>query len=102
MKLRKLVLTKEVIFADFGRAVAEPITRALAAAIVENPFAGIIVDDLSPLFADGAELGQMVMKDLVALLPRPACAYGKAAIVGASGEMEHGAAMIHPKLGQPM
>jgi Amino acid synthesis len=102
MNLRKLVTTKEVIFADFGRVTANPITRALAAAIVENPFAGTVVDDLSALFADGAELGQMVMKDLVALLPRPACAYGKAAIVGVNGEVEHGAAMIHPKLGRPM
>jgi hypothetical protein len=102
MNLRKLVVIKEVIFADFGRASGTPITRALAAAVVENPFAGSVVDDLSPLFADGAEFGQMVMKDLVALLRKPACAYGKAAIVGANGEVEHGAAMIHPKLGQPM
>lgn len=103
MNLRKLVITKEVIFADFGKPTANPITRALAAAVVENPFAAAkTVADLSPLFADGAELGQMVMKDLVALLPKPACAYGKAAIVGVDGEIEHGAAMIHPKLGQPM
>jgi Amino acid synthesis len=42
------------------------------------------------------------MKDLVALLPRAACSYGKAAIVGSRGEIEHGAAVIHPKLGQPI
>jgi hypothetical protein len=102
MNLRKLTLTKETIFADFSRPTAQPITRALALAVVENPFASGFVDDLSPLFAQGAELGQMVMKDLVALLPGPACSYGKGAIVGVNGEMEHGAAMIHPTLGKPM
>lgn len=102
MNLRKLTLTKETIFADFSRPTPQPITRALGLAVVENPFASNFVDDLSPLFAQGAELGQMVMKDLVALLPGPASSYGKAAIVGVNGEMEHGAALIHPKLGKPM
>ena len=50
----------------------------------------------------GADFGQMVMKDLVTLLPRAPCSYGKAAIVGSRGEIEHGAAVIHPKLGQPI
>ena len=61
MNLRKLSLTKETIFADAGRSVKQPICRAFAVAIVENPFADRFIDDLSPLFADGAELGQWVM-----------------------------------------
>ena len=40
--------------------------------------------------------------DLAAMLPRPAISYGKAAIVGAAGEIEHGAALLHPSLGKPM
>jgi hypothetical protein len=102
MNLRKISLIKETILTDAGMPIAQPITRAAAVAVLSNPFAGRFVDDLTPLFAHGAKLGQMVMKDLVALLPRPAMSYGKAAIVGAAGEMEHGAAMIHPRLGQPM
>src|SRR5262245_52653483 len=102
MTLRKLSLTKETIFADAGRPINQPICRAVAVAVVDNPFADRFVDDLSPLFADGAELGKRVMLDLASLLPRPAVAYGKAAIVGVAGEIEHGAAMIHPRLGQPM
>ena len=102
MNLRKLSLTKETIFADAGQPVSPPITRAVAVAVVKNPFADRFVEDLSPLFADGAELGQRVMPDLAGLLARPAVAYGKAAIVGVAGEIEHGAAMIHPRLGQPM
>ena len=74
----------------------------MALAVLENPFAGTFVDDLSELFMQGADFGQMVMKDLVALLPRVACSYGKAAIVGSRGEIEHGAAVLQPKLGQPI
>ena len=102
MKVRKISLTKETIFADAGRPAAQPVTRAYAVAVIDNPFAGHFVGDLSPLFAQGAELGQMLMKDLVALLPRPPISYGKAAIVGSSGEIEHGAAVIHPRLGKPI
>ena len=102
MNLRKLSLTKETIFADAGRPISPPITRAVAVAVVKNPFADRFVEDLSPLFADGAELGQRVMPDLASLLSRPAVEYGKAAIVGVAGEIEHGAAMIHPRLGKPM
>jgi hypothetical protein len=102
MNLRKISLTKETILADSGKPTAQPITRAVAIAVIANPFAGRYVEDLSPLFAQGAELGEMVMKDLVALLPKPATSYGKAAIVGANGEMEHGAAVLHPRLGKPM
>jgi hypothetical protein len=102
MNLRKLTITKETIFGEAGKAAARPITRAVALAVLENPFAGAFVDDLSPLFMQGADLGQTVMKDLTPLLPGAACSYGKAAIVGLRGEIEHGAAVIHPKLGQPM
>ena len=74
----------------------------MALAVIEKPFAGAYVEDLSPLITQGAELGEMVMKDLRGLLPRAACCYGKAAIVGLGGEIEHGAAVLHPKLGAPM
>jgi len=102
MNLRKLIQTTEVIFADAGKPAARTITRAVAIAIFANPFAGRFVEDLSPLFSQGAELGTAVMPDLVKLLPNPPVAYGKAAIVGVNGEIEHGAAVIHPRLGQPI
>jgi hypothetical protein len=102
MNLRRLSLTKETILADAGRPVTAPVTRAVAVAVIVNPFAGRFVEDLSPLFAQGAELGERVIKDLVALLPGRAVSYGKAAIVGVGGEMEHGAAVLHPRLGAPM
>jgi Amino acid synthesis len=102
MVVRKISLTRETVLADAGKSSTRPVTRALAIAVLANPFAGRFVDDLSPLFASGAELGEMLMKDLVALLPQPPIAYGKAAIVGISGEIEHGAALLHPRLGKPI
>ncbi len=102
MNLRKISLTKETILTDGGVPAGQPISRAFAIAVIANPFAGRFVEDLSPLFAQGAELGEMLMHDLVALLPKPAISYGKAAIVGGYGEIEHGAAVLHPRLGKPM
>lgn len=102
MTVRKVSFIKETTYADAGKPTARPITRALALAVIDNPFAGRLVEDLSPLFAQGAELGEMLMKDLVELLPNPPIAYGKAAIVGSNGEIEHGAALLHPRLGKPI
>jgi len=102
MKVRKIALAKEITFADVGEPVERPITRAVAMAVITNPYAGKFVEDLSPLFAQGADLGARLMTDLVALLPNSPVSYGKAAIVGASGDIEHGAALLHPQLGKPM
>ena len=102
MKVRKISLTKETIFAEAYAPAAQAITRATAIAVIQNPFAGRFVDDLSVLFTEGEELGQTLMKDLVGLLPKAPIAYGKAAIVGVNGEMEHGAAVLHPRLGRPI
>ena len=102
MNLRKTVMIKERIEADgFGKA-CDPITRVVAMAVVENPFAGRYVEDLSPLFDLGGELGARLMDEAVAMLAKAPVSYGKAALVGVDGELEHGGAMIHPKLGKPM
>jgi hypothetical protein len=101
--LRKVVLLKEEVLSEAGRAAAQPVIRAAAIAIVHNPFAGQgHVDDLSPLFDLGAALGDKLMPDLIKLLRGPPTSYGKAAIVGMAGDQEHGAAVCHPKLGRPM
>jgi hypothetical protein len=101
---RKIVFVKETVNAEAGAPAARPVIRAAAIAIVDNPFAGgLHVRDLSSLFDRGAALGEELMPQLVALLGgSPAVAYGKAAVVGVLGDMEHGAAMLHPKLGKPM
>ncbi len=102
MTIRKMVLYRDIILADDHRKALVPITRVVAGAVIENPFAGRFVEDLGPLFDLGGQLGERLMGEAVGLLAGPPTSYGKAAIVGAAGDMEHGAAMIHPKLGKPM
>jgi hypothetical protein len=102
MDIRKTVVIKETIEADGVGAACDPITRVVAIAVIQNPFAGDFVKDLSPLFDIGGQLGERLMGDAVKLLAGPPVSYGKAAIVGVAGDLEHGAAMIHPKLGKPM
>ncbi len=102
MNLRKTMIIQETIEADgFGKA-CDPITRVVAIAVIQNPFAGRFVEDLSPLFDIGGQLAEQLMGDAVKILAGPPVSYGKAAIVGVAGELEHGGAMIHPKLGKPM
>ncbi len=96
------MVIKETIEADAVGEACDPITRVVAVAVIRNPFAGDFVKDLSPLFDIGGQLGERLMDDAVKLLAGPPVSYGKAAIVGVAGDMEHGAAMIHPKLGKPM
>ncbi len=102
MQIRKVVLTRETVYSEGGRKAEHPASHAVAIAVIENPFAGRFVEDLSPLFELGAQLGERLMPDLVKLLQGPALAYSKAAIVGVLGELEHGHALVHPKLGKPM
>ncbi len=102
MDARKTVFTKEIIAADETGAPCERITRVAAMAVIGNPFAGGHHADLSPLFEVGARLGAALSEELVKMLEGPALCYGKAALVGASGAMEHGAAVLHPALGKPV
>ena len=102
MQPRKIVYIVETLYAEAGKAGSKPITRAAVAAVIVNPYHGEHVDDLSHLFDQGGQLGEMLAADLVARLPYPPISYGKAALVGARGDFEHGGALIHPKLGKPL
>lgn len=102
LTIRKLVMTVEEVRAEAGRPAARPVRRAAGIAVIANPFAGRWVEDLAPLFDVGLGLGELVMKPLVDLLGTRPVSYGKAAIVGTAGDVEHGAAICHPKLGKPM
>ena len=102
VEIRKLVTAREVIYSELGVKAARPVVRAIGLAVIDNPFAGKYVEDLRPLFEAGAELGERLMPELVKLLDGPAVSYGKGAIVGVQGEMEHGGACVHPMLGKPM
>jgi hypothetical protein len=102
LTIRKTVLLRDVPISELGKVAARPVVRAVALAVIKNPYAGRYVEDLSELFDAGRALGEQLMPDLVRLLPNPAISYGKGAIVGTGGEFEHGGACIHPMLGKPM
>ncbi|HEX9638258.1 MAG TPA: amino acid synthesis family protein [Acidobacteriota bacterium] len=105
LKIRKLVTVVEETHREMGREV-EPATRKAAAlAVIENPCAGRYQDDLEPLLQIGEQLGELLGRRAVAALgiePPQAQSYGKAAIVGEGGELEHAAAILHPRLGKPL
>jgi len=74
-------------------------------AVIENPFAGKFVENLESLSQMGEELGSLLGERCVKALgisPGQAHSYGKAAIVGESGELEHAAAILHPSLGKAL
>src|SRR5215470_529837 len=102
IEIRKSITMREVVFSELGVAASRPIARAVGMAVILNPFAGRFVDDLRPLFEAKAMLGERLIPDLVKLLDGPAVSYGKGALVGVNGEMEHGGACVHPMLGKPM
>ena len=103
--IRKIVTVVEETLMEGGRNVSPPTRRAAAIAVIDNPFAGKFVDDLSPLIAIGEELGELLASKAVAALGiegSKAQSYGKAAAVGENGELEHAAAILHPKMGAPV
>jgi hypothetical protein len=104
-RIRKLVVQVDETRIEMGRAVEPPVRRAVAIAVIENPCAGRYVENLDELIAIGEELGGLLGEKCVKALgiePGQAHSYGKAAIVGEAGELEHAAAILHPKLGAPL
>jgi hypothetical protein len=104
-RIRKLATFVEETQREMDRQVSPPTRRAAAVAVIENPFAGRYSEDLSELMAIGEELGELLTARAVAALgiAGPAAeSYGKAAAVGENGELEHAAAILHPKLGTPV
>ena len=104
-EIRKLAVWVEETHREMGREIVPPTRKAVAVAVIRNPFAGAYHDDLSDLIEIGAELGALLGDKCVAALgiaPAQAQSYGKAAMVGEGGELEHAAAILHPKLGAPL
>ena len=102
VQTRKIVFIRELITSDSHGEPCEPVSRVAVAAVLRNPLAGRFESDLSALFECGAELGRQLSEQAVAQLGGPPVSYGKAAIVGVAGDMEHGGAVIHPRLGAAM
>jgi hypothetical protein len=104
MEIRKIVKIIEETRLEMNKPVTPPTRRAAVAAVIKNPFAGGYQENLDALVAIGEELGGMLAKmalDALGISPAQAHSYGKGAIVGHMGELEHAAAILHPKLGGP-
>ena len=105
LHIRKLVIQLEETLSDMGREVSPPSRKVTVAAVINNPYAGKYVEDLSPLYALGAEVAKVLGERGVQALgcqPNDVQSYGKGAIVGINGEIEHAAALIHPSFGAPV
>ncbi len=102
MELVRIRAIVDVVYEEGFRQLAKPLRRVAAGAVIKNPFAGRYVEDLSELYETGAELGKLLGETAVAQLKGEAQSYGKAAIVGMDGELEHAAALLHPTLGAPL
>ncbi len=103
--IRKTAVWVEETRIEMGKSISPPTRKAVAVAVIANPFAGTYKEDLADLMEIGAELGGMLGEKCVAALgvtPDQAESYGKAAMVGENGELEHAAAILHPKLGAPL
>ena len=103
--IRKLLTIVEETVREAGQDIKPPTRKAAAVAVIENPYAGRHVEKLDELIALGEMLGGLLGERAVRALgiePAQAESYGKAAIVGEDGELEHAAAILHPKLGAPL
>ena len=97
MKVRKIVTVVEETLTEGGRPVSPAHRVAIVAAVIENPWAGQgFVEDLGPgIESTASDVGALLAPAVLEALGEPAEAYGKAAIVGLDGEIEHGSALIH-------
>ena len=103
LDVRSIDYVKRVTLIEENKLLPEPIKKAAALVTITNPFANKgYVEDLSQLFDLGAAAGALVTDELKFLVGGKVASYGKGAIVGLGGHIEHGAACIHPKLGAPM
>ena len=104
-EIRKIIVQVDEVLIEMGQPVNPPTRRALAMTVIANPYAGAYAENLDQLVAIGEELGGLLGARCVEALgiePGAAHSYGKAAIVGEAGELEHAAAILHPKLGAPL
>lgn len=104
-KIRKIVTTVESTHLEMGQPIDPATRRAACIAVIENPFAGSYEKDLDALMVIGEELGDLLGRKCVEALgitPTEAQSYGKSAMVGENGELEHAAAILHPRMGKPL
>jgi hypothetical protein len=103
--IHKLVSTVEEVRNVQGRPIDPPLRRVAAVAVLSNPFSGRYSEDLTSLGMLGKTLAEILGRRAIELLGNDrsrVATYGKAALVGLHGELEHGAAVLHPLLGKAL
>lgn len=102
--VRKREIVHETIEREASKEVKEPVNKVVAMAVIENPYAGSYKENLSRLAEIGGEIGYSLANEAVNRLEgkEKVESYGKGALIGTEGEVEHGAAVLHPKLGGAM
>jgi hypothetical protein len=104
LDVRKYYTYTDEILIESGKKTDTPIKRSAALAVFKNPYASAYQDDLKELYEYGEVLGEALSVRAVAALGiegEDVESYGKTVIVGQQGEIEHGHAIIHPKIGAP-
>lgn len=100
MNIRQIVLIDQEVLSEGDREGVNPTRRAAACAVVSNPFVGVLLDDHSALVGLSLQVGTLLTERALRVLGGISpCGCGKAALVGTAGDLEHGAAMIHMRLG---
>ena len=105
LEIRKVVIQIDEVHRDSGKLISKPSIKAVSAAVIKNSFAGKYIEDLEPLYDIGAEIGGYLAEKCVSTLgvkKEEIESYGKGAIVGVNGEIEHAAALLHPRFGAPV
>ena len=103
MEIKRILTFVDEVRSLAGRRTEPPLRKSAAVAIVQNPFAGKYVEDLSPLVKASEAIGREICAIAVALLaPYKPVSYGKAAVIGIAGEQEHGNAMLTTVYGNVM
>ena len=105
LEIRKVVIQIEETHREANKLIPIPSIKATAAAVIKNHYAGKFVEELEPLYDIGAEIGGYLAERCVSTLgvkPEEIESYGKGAIVGVDGEIEHAAALLHPRFGAPV
>lgn len=104
VNVRKKKIVHETVESDAGKEVEDPVNKVVATAVIENPYAGSYEEDLSELAEIGGKIGYSLTEKAVNRLggKEKVESYGKGALIGTEGEVEHGAAVLHPELGGAM
>ena len=103
--IRKLTIIVEESHTEMGKPIEPPQRKVAVGAIVDNPFASSYVEDLEELYDLGKNLsGYLTTRgvEVLGVEPNDVTGYGKAMIVGTNGEIEHAAAVMHPRFGAPV